>query len=327
MISKNVNASPSSDDDVRFQVSLRIDNHPGRYRDDAYNSVRAENPAQQFWLDVVRASGSHGPKVEGDASSLVRWGERKLKDEFPESLFEKIRDRVSRGDSNSRDLLFAFKIRRIDYGSLLFSVDVVGIKNIAELFEKNFDVFVLVTSAYVRSAFGTTFNVVEDMIEVDPIDFCEVKSAFEHNGETPSTESPDPIRLAHLKYVWNVVQGTLILPLLLALLVCFVWMNAWYHERDVQKSEREELTKERGALLELSKTQITSLVQQNTDLSRSIAQNAASEVLALTQANAALAKSLAEANCCCNGCCENMSDPKPKPENHHKPLPHCKGGR
>ncbi|KXU84628.1 hypothetical protein CR51_41505 [Caballeronia megalochromosomata] len=255
-------------------------------------------PKQRFWRELMVLSG--GNAKPDDLEQDIERYERKLFDEFPHRLASVIRRETQ---DHGQGKAFTFTVSRRSYGSLYCMLDLAGVQNFIDVFDKNFDLFVALTEPFVASAFSETFNISRQYFSTKLVDLSGMQSAFDAAQVTPRplgepSTAPDATRLAHLKYVWQVVQGTLVLPVLLALAVCLIAMNAWMHERDNQKGEREDLTRERNALLDFAKSNINSLTQQNSELSRAIAQNAASEVVAMTQSNVALAKSVARSNCC-----------------------------
>lgn len=289
-----------------------------------FSQGRYVSPAENFWLSFFYGGFEDDDRIR----AFIDEREQLLRDRFPKAL----RDILLSELSKSSKPLFAFRVSQIEYGSLDFTVDVTGVQQLVDLFDKNFDLFVALTAGYVHTAFGNATIVRPELYEVTLVNCSDIAWAFRSTTATaPAPGDPDATRLAHLKYVWNVVQGTLLLPVLLALAVCLVGMNAWYHERDLQRGEREELAKERGALLDLAKSQISSLTLQNTELAKAIAQSAASEVLALTQENVGLIKGIATASCCCNTCCDKTDESPsklkadPKPNAKHPAL--CKKSR
>lgn len=281
------------------RVTIKGDGHGGA-------SYAVTEPGGEFWHRVSNLAGRSLDSPE-----------RVLQTDLPRFLERRFVERLGGGG-------FGFSVKVIGYGSALLAIDVTGIQNLAKLLNDNFDLFVLLTEAFVSSGFEEIFSLPEGSVDVRSSGVEAVRSKFLGGGgnATPEPAPADAKADSRMKYVRMLIQSTLLAPVLLALLVCYVAMNAWYHERDLQKGEADRLSHERAALLDFAKNQLSSLAQQNTDLSKALAQSGASEVIAIVQRNTELMKESMQPGCCCSRCFGTLAAPPSKSPN--KPTPLCK---
>ncbi|CAG4919175.1 hypothetical protein [Paraburkholderia saeva] len=278
----------------------------------------------RFWAQVERVARSVSGITPDQGESII---ETALPSRLTRS-FSSRRRRISEYNTTAAldaEAEYAFKVRVVDYGSALLSITATGVNDLAQLLDKNFDLFIALTETYVASGFQETFMLPEGSIIANASGFESARANFVGAGARGGSSSAGDAKPdSRLNYIRGLIQGTLILPVLLALLVCYVAMNAWDHERDRQRGEGDRLSSERIAVLDFAKSHILSLVQQNTDLSKALAQNGASEVIAIVQQNTALMKETIAPRCCCIRCCAVPTPPAPKPKPKPTVTPQCK---
>lgn len=208
----------------------------------------------------------------------------------------------------------------VRYGSLIFGLGIYGLDQIARALDQNFDVFVGVTEGLIYRAFDSEFGLRAGGAEFDIRATPEARATWisgrrvvDGSAQLDGVESvaaPEEAialkdKISRVEYFSRLVQGSLFVPVILALIVCYVWMNAWDHERDRAKADADRLSTERTALLEFAKSQLSALSQQNTELNKLLAQTGASEVLAIMHDNTALMQASIAGCCGCSSCCKS----------------------
>lgn len=236
---------------------------------------------------------------------------------------------------------FSISVEWFSYGSLIVGLGIHGLDQLVSVLNANFDLFVGLTSSFILTEFEAHFGLAKRLINVELSDTESAKRIWDEvaaefaarsgghpqeageqtvaiqdvGGKQPGALSSIGNKLSRLDYMRILLQSSLLLPLLLALLVCYVAMNAWDHDRDRAKADADHLSAERTALLDFAKSQLSTLSQQNTELNRLLAQTGASEVLGIVHDNTALMQASIVGCCGCSSCCKGgVSTP-------HKTLP------
>jgi hypothetical protein len=89
-----------------------------------------------------------------------------------------------------------FKAKNISYGSLQFSVDVAGFEKLIDLFDQNFDLFLMMLSSFVPNAFEEAFR--EDYTLKNSLSFdISFPNNFEDEFERPQKKQDNSSSKQH----------------------------------------------------------------------------------------------------------------------------------
>ncbi len=203
-------------------------------------SEREERLKQNFGPALARKVASHLHQM---------WGTHI--DQMPPERFRIVgpfgRAMERRMDALS-GVFFTFRLR--GYSSLDFSVEIIGLRSLAQLIDNNFDVFMAMMSAYIPASFreAISFYGDADAISFELMPDEELRSAFEHaparaSSRGGSASSPRDAAL------WLLTNTTLLLPVLLALAICYVTYKGLAEERAAMTAHVDRLLTHQEAFI------------------------------------------------------------------------------
>ena len=163
---------------------------------------------------------------------------------FRESpALQRVQERVAAASS------VTFSVRLAGYSSLNLDLSLGSIKSVAEAFENDFDSFRIFLEAFVPQAFARVFWE-ENANRLDF--FVQIPASYEQAfivkpdqtpvsiSETTSVVSASPSAPARerAEWLWRLANGSLLIPLLLALVVMYFGMSAL---KEIMGSQNEAL--------------------------------------------------------------------------------------
>lgn len=142
--------------------------------------------------------------------------------------------------------LIGIGIASMRYGSLDLMIEFAGAKHLVELFDGNFDVFMMFAQAYLPGAFDNALhqmNFIGDAFLFDIAPMPELVSAFAAYGST--MPAPPPTGTAgggRARTIWQVANFTLLIPVALSLLVLYVAAKSVSEEKADLQQWRKDLS-------------------------------------------------------------------------------------
>ena len=146
-----------------------------------------------------------------------------------------------------------FSVRIAGYSSLDLELSVGSLRSIAEVFDYNFDGFRVFLDAFVPEAFSNVFpgeysDRLDFMIQV-PESYSQ---AFipEHSQSSATVERTTSKERERAEWLWRLANGSLVIPLLLALLVMYQGMSILQDIRESQDNALRPVLEHQLKLLE-----------------------------------------------------------------------------
>jgi hypothetical protein len=205
---------------------------------------KSESDAAQVFWDYVRQRSEIGRgrfEIEGGVQEL----EQRVVQRFGRSLREVLLTDFFGVESREEIAVpvFAFQVIGFRYGSLSLDIDVVGLKGLAEFFDKNIDLFRIVLSQYAPSALTMALGAYEggwiEGLECAVQPTAEIDRAFDvpaqqEAGISKAIQQPanSSRSLQSLNWAWIVSNTSLVLPVILSLIVMYLAFVSLEHERD-----------------------------------------------------------------------------------------------
>jgi hypothetical protein len=142
---------------------------------------------------------------------------------------------------------------RIDrYGSLDFSVEIAGARQLASLFDNDISLLLMFARCYVPAAFDdatSIHSVPKDAFDFEVSASDELREVFATPPKKGALRLPDASRELVL---WTIANGTLIPAVLLALIVCYVVFKGTVDERASLIAAQQRLAEQQAAVLKES---------------------------------------------------------------------------
>ncbi|MGA3845355.1 hypothetical protein ACI2U9_17555 [Ralstonia nicotianae] len=330
MAIKNAKRQLSDHHDIYVRIRLSRDGWRRIRQREEIGPVRDDGVL--FWTQV----SALGRRLEDEEYGLKKLGESLIEGEFSEALNRRVFQYLVPPAWRLPPVDFRMTARVEAYGSVLLCLSAFGLDRLAALIQSNPDQFLAIIEFIVAASFDETFELPEGLYESAITNASSLRALLEPEGNAgrnaqlerlPSRPGPNASVYERVGYLWALSLRTYALPVILALAVCFVGLNAWYQERTIQQAQREELAKERSSIVDLAKSQISSLTQQNAELSKALAQNSASTVVAVTQQNTELVKAALQSASSGGTCCSSTGTLPHKPQKPQSPAPFCKKTR
>src|SRR5262249_31075245 len=149
--------------------------------------------------------------------------------------------------------LVGLEVTTISYGSLDLALEFTGLKHLVDLFDANFDLFMMFMAAYLPTAFGASLSELGFLNETD-FEFNVVPSgalttafATPAGGTTQTPASPSQATAAsqkeksRLKKMWLLTNSTLMVPVALALIVMYVAYKGVVDEKAELAAVRQDV--------------------------------------------------------------------------------------
>lgn len=182
--------------------------------------------------------------------------------------------------------LVGFEVRYLNYGSLDLTLEIAGAKNLASLFEGNLDLFLIFLHGYLPAAFQTATNLDPSGLTFNAFPSADLASVFASANAPVSPEPAPPMQPAHtpqpaspaptpspvppatdrLKSAWLIANYSLVVPVLLSLLVLYVWAKGLSEERAELQALHKELLLREQALVKISVDRSLELDKQQSAL-------------------------------------------------------------
>lgn len=127
-----------------------------------------------------------------------------------------------------------FGIENISYSSLGLDLSIEPIEKVIQLFDNNFDLFRIFLDQYIPESFLSSISASDDKLPVTTsIEYSEsFKSEFEKTTNIEKTidnisqnKSVTSSKWEKAKWAWSLTNGTLVVPVILALIVFYVTFN------------------------------------------------------------------------------------------------------
>jgi len=211
-------------------------------------NFREELQSQEHFVHSAwwsRFERSNNINVQKKGPDYYEW---QLTNVFPKMLHQSFSEHFGNwyteppvAGSSKTPIQFAFRVSGIRYGTLSFDLGIGGLTSIAKLLDHNFDLFKMLTETYVPQAFSYTFDLLSEPEKASSLVFSytpsqSIAEAFTNLSPLTlpsslpiSPTSPPPQTSEHeekLKWFWLVSNFSLVVPVLLSLLVLWVFLNA-----------------------------------------------------------------------------------------------------
>jgi hypothetical protein len=147
-------------------------------------------------------------------------------------------------------VLFEARIDR--YGSLDFSVEIAGARQLASLFDNDLSLLLMFMRTYVPAAFEdatSIHSIPKGAFDFDVSASDELREVFATAPKKGALRLPDASREMVL---WTIANGTLIPAVLLALIVCYVLFKGTVEERASLISAQQRVAEQQAAVLKES---------------------------------------------------------------------------
>jgi len=151
------------------------------------------------------------------------------------------------------------------YQSLEISVGIAGLQQLANVFDGNFELFLMFLNAYVPDAFNDTLYRwdIRDKFRYEVVPDKETNLAFDRIGRDSSTivgEAGDSSAVgARARLAWIVANTSFVVPVILALVVLFVVYRSLDEERDLLSERMDAILARQDAIIELQNKRVASL--------------------------------------------------------------------
>ena len=162
----------------------------------------------------------------------------------------------------SKNLLAAqidFRIDNISYSSLGFDLSIEPIEKAIELFDNNFEYFRIFLDQYISDSFLSSMSIYNDRLPVDVSinysddfkkDFEKIRNPKSQKIEhTDSTEEKNGNKWEKAKWVWSLANGSLVVPVILALIILFVTFNKMDSIFKIRQDNYKEMQLENDKIL------------------------------------------------------------------------------
>lgn len=237
-----------------------------------------EDARARFWSALQNASSS---KTEGTPSEY----EAHLRNDFGPALTRKVVAHVNQGlgalNSNERPssarrlplkssalerrieslaaIFFQFKLS--GYSSLDFSVEIAGIGHLARLLDNNFDLFMMLMAAYIPQSFyeAIPFGYEPDAISFDISADEDTREAFVERSARSQSMMGGVAGFARERALWMLINGTLLVPVLLALGICYVTYKGLADERAIIAANLQRVLAHEETFLKQSNDRLLAL--------------------------------------------------------------------
>jgi hypothetical protein len=200
---------------------------------DTEGSEKRLDPRQQFWAALLE-----GPADE----NTIAAHERDLEKDFGPKLTALVLSRLSpqkpSPDVISRMAEFRILARVRRYGSLEVALTVFGLGSIASLVGNNFDTLMALIELYAPEAFSEAFG----------NNALPVTATLVASPQIP-TGVHNP-RLAQVARFLDVGSRSVLVPVLLALVIAYVWFAAAHDEVERARVMQRDLTASQNELIE-----------------------------------------------------------------------------
>ena len=247
---------------------------------------RDEDPRARFWRALENAATSR--TQERSPSEY----EAQLRNDFGPALTRRVVAHVSQGlavlhgnegpvaarplalKSNVLErrieslstVFFQFKLR--GYGSLDFSVEIAGIGHVARLLDNNFDLFMMLMEAYIPQSFYevTPFGYPPDAISFAITADDQTREAFAESAAPRRAVMSGGGGFTRERAIMALVNGTLLVPALLALAVCYVTYKGLADERATMAANLQRLLAHEEAFMKQNNERLQGLQKIETQL-------------------------------------------------------------
>lgn len=179
-----------------------------------------------------------------------------------------------------------FQVRIQGYTSLNFSLEMTSISKIAELFNNNFDLFRMFLDAYIPRSFENSVNNFDTEGKFDfeikniPTELINAfnQSAPLNNTPTaaliPSNSAIQPKNSNNSdksQWIWAIVNGSLLVPLFLALVIFyFAFVNLANERKEFQELQKEMMNQSNERLKSYQKIEEQILNKFSQDLNKTL---------------------------------------------------------
>lgn len=233
---------------------------------------------ERFWRNLVSLARETAPRQYREKRDYLEPDalERDFKQNFGPRLTNQLRAfQWSRSGPYERgsEGLVAFAVRRVSYGSLIADVDVLNPQKLVEYFVDE-DVTIAILNQFAVSALsegvqrsdGSSYYMGEVTgVDVSAVPSPELKQQFDKGKRANKAESKLPI--------WNAMNQSLLVPLILALIVLGVAFNSITEERREVAAERLAIVQHDEAILailaDVKNREFTELQERVTRLEQS----------------------------------------------------------
>lgn len=240
-------------------IDFNIDEIENRFRDN-FGRVLKRNLEKFFFSEDLRymLGGKHFEKVSYPSLDYVENNIKLLSQIF-------------------------FQVRIQGYSSLNFSLEMTSLSKIAELFDNNFDLFKMFLDAYIPRSFE---QAVENFDTEGKFDFeiknipTEIITAFNQSSSkniVPTIAPISPTSTIQQKnsnndksqWIWAIVNGSLLVPLILALAIFyFAFVNLANERKEFQELQKETVIQNNERLKSYQKLEEKILEKFSSDLDK-----------------------------------------------------------
>lgn len=172
-----------------------------------------------------------------------------------------------------------FGVSNISYSSLGFDLSVEPIEKVIKLFDNNFEYFCLFLSAYIPESFLSSLSIYNgnDLTVSASIDSPNrLKSKFEksekisHHPQHIQVNGNPTSKWDKAKWIWSLANGTLLIPVILALIILYIAFNKFEDYNDIHRKnyemiqvENDKLMQNYHRLIEMQKSVYDDVIEKN----------------------------------------------------------------
>lgn len=168
--------------------------------------------------------------------------------------------------------LVGLEFTNIGYGSLDLTLDITGIKNLVDLFDGNFDLFMMFMQTYLPTAFGASLselNIPDEDFQFDICPTSSLLSAFAAPaGGRPAPTNTD--RSYRMQAMWLLTNFSLVVPVLVALFIMYVAATQIARERDNVDALRRDLSSREEAFVKVVTDRSIELEKSQSELVKTL---------------------------------------------------------
>lgn len=156
--------------------------------------------------------------------------------------------------------LIDFQIDNISYSSLGFDLSTEPLEKAVELFDNNFEYFRIFLDQYISESFLSSFSIYYDRLPIDvSINYSDdfkkefektAKSKMQQVDNVNSVNEQNTGKLEKAKWIWSLANGSLIVPVILALIILFVTFDKMDSIFKIRQDNYKEMQLENEKILE-----------------------------------------------------------------------------
>ena len=216
----------------------------------------------EFWEAQISNTGASSSQAQyREISQSIEYWEAKVFREFGTALLQQLVEgyRKTFGQMNTLmldekiELLsnVAFKVKNLSYSSLLLGLDIAGVEYLVKAFNNNFDTFRIFLEGFIHPAFAVVVgSQFANQLTYSLTSYGKLQAEFEKGAganKAPSNTKGKGIA----EFVWGLINTSLIVPVLLALLIMLIAFQETNNARNQYNTALQAVIDQQSQLLEI----------------------------------------------------------------------------